>query len=252
MIQGGLSLNQCFSGFSHETMEFFMAIRFNNNRDFFHANHDWYDRAVRQPCLALAEDVQACVRAIDADIEVRPARVVSRINRDIRFSNDKSPYRDYMWLHFRRPTEHKGSTPGFYFDIGVDGVSCGMGFYDQNKPLMNALRYEILRSPEGVRTRVRPLEDRFLFCPKSFKRMKVPDSVPEDLRSWYTLKGFYLERPSNDMNLITSPTLADWIIESYEALAPLYRFLMDLVPLTDMPEAIIPAANESPVSDETH
>lgn len=241
MIREAYALNQCFTGFSHETIEFFMAIRFNNNREFFHANHDWYERAVRRPCLALAEDVQDCVRAIDPDIEVRPGRVVSRINRDIRFSNDKSPYRDYMWLHFHRPTEHKGATPGFYFDIGVDGVSCGMGFYDQNRPLMNALRCEILRSPEAVRALVQPLERDFVFCPKSFKRMRIPDSVPEALRDWYALKGFYMECPSNDMDRITSPALADWLIGCYEALTPLYRFLMQLTPLAEMPEEMLPA-----------
>ena len=241
MIREDSALNQCFTGFSHETIEFFMAIRFNNNREFFHANHDWYERAVRRPCLALAEDVQDCVRAIDPDIEVRPMRVVSRINRDIRFSNDKSPYRDYMWLHFRRPTEHKGSTPGFYFDIGVDGVSCGMGFYDQNKPLMNALRCEILRSPETVLALVQPLERDFLFCPKPFKRMRIPDSVPEALRAWYALKGFYMECPLNDMDRITSPGLANWLIGCYEALTPLYHFLMQLTPLAEMPEEMLPA-----------
>ena len=40
-----------FQGFSDETFEFFMAIQFNNNTEFFHGNHDWYTRAVRTPCL---------------------------------------------------------------------------------------------------------------------------------------------------------------------------------------------------------
>lgn len=226
-------MNQCFGGFSHETMEFFMAIRFNNNRDFFHANHDWYERAVRRPCLALAEDVQACIRAIDPDIEVRPARVISHINRDIRFSNDKSPYRDYMWLHFRRPTDNRGGTPGFYFDIGADGVSCGMGFYDQNKPLMNALRRELLHAPDAFAALVAPLQPQFCFYPKSFRRMKIPDGVPEELKMWYPLKGFYMEREESDMERISSPALASWLIESFDALAPLYRFLMELTPIED-------------------
>ena len=43
-----------FQGFSDETFEFFMAIQFNNNTEFFHSNHDWYVDAVRRPCLELA------------------------------------------------------------------------------------------------------------------------------------------------------------------------------------------------------
>ena len=91
-----------FQGFTDETFEFFMAIRFNNNTEFFHSNHDWYQRAVRTPCLELAAALSEAVGAVDDEIELRPNRVVSRINRDLRFSRDKSPYRDYMWLKLRR------------------------------------------------------------------------------------------------------------------------------------------------------
>ncbi|NLG25439.1 MAG: DUF2461 domain-containing protein, partial [Clostridiales bacterium] len=43
-----------FQGFTDRTFEFFMAIRFNNNREFFLANHDWYAQAVRDPMRSLA------------------------------------------------------------------------------------------------------------------------------------------------------------------------------------------------------
>ena len=54
-----------FQGFTDETFEFFMAIAFNNNTDFFHANHDWYLRAVREPCLQLAAALSDAVEAVD-------------------------------------------------------------------------------------------------------------------------------------------------------------------------------------------
>ena len=60
-----------------------LAIAFNNNMQFFHENHDWYLRAVRQPCLELADALGGVMEQIDEEIERRPNRVVSRINRDI-------------------------------------------------------------------------------------------------------------------------------------------------------------------------
>lgn len=92
-----------FQGFTEQTFEFFMAIRFNNNREFFLENHDWYQSSVRTPCLDLAAALGESVNALDPELETRPTKVLSRINRDVRFSNDKSPYRDYLWLAFRRP-----------------------------------------------------------------------------------------------------------------------------------------------------
>ena len=57
-----------FNGFTDETFEFFMAIAFNNNTEFFHANHDWYVRAVRQPCLELAGALSEVMTEIDDEI----------------------------------------------------------------------------------------------------------------------------------------------------------------------------------------
>ena len=228
-----------FSGYSHETYEFFMAIRFNNNREFFHANHDWYERAVRRPSILLAEALQDAVFEIDPDIEVRPNRAVSRINRDIRFSKDKSPYRDYIWLHYRRPAEEHGPIPAFYFDIGSSGeVSCGMGFYSQNRPMLNALRQYLMKDPDGFRAVIAPLQGKFDFFANTFKRISIPDSVPEDLCGWYSLKNFYLQRQTSDPAIIESPELANWVIKGFQELAPLYHFLMQLTPQDEIPADI--------------
>jgi uncharacterized protein (TIGR02453 family) len=154
-----------------------MAIRFNNNADFFHANHDWYKNAVREPSLALAEALAPVIEEIDDAFERRPNRVVSRINRDIRFSNDKSPYRDYLWLSFRRPKEdrERHGIPGFYMDIGVSGSSYGMGFYWPNKPLLNALRRRMTLEPDALTAILEPIEEQFTLHGDFYKRMPVPE-----------------------------------------------------------------------------
>ncbi len=137
-----------FRGFGKETFEFFTAIRFNNNRAFFLENRDWYRRAVREPALELAAALAGAVRDLDPALETRPEKVVSRINRDVRFSKDKSPYRDSIWLAFRRPGVERATTLGVYFDIGADGCCYGMGYYDENRAQMNALRRQIRVAPE--------------------------------------------------------------------------------------------------------
>lgn len=222
-----------FQGYTDETFEFFMAIRFNNNTDFFHSNRDWYLRSVREPSLALAEALSPTVEWLDEDLERRPNRVVSRINRDIRFSRDKSPYRDYIWLAFRRPGEERKSTVGVYFDISDSGASYGMGFYDENKPLMNALRRKILTEPEQVLAALEGVRGEFTLFPKSYRRMAIPESVPEALRELYPLKGFYFEKSLSDFGLIKSPALADEVIAGYRRMAPLYRLFRSLVPIAD-------------------
>lgn len=222
-----------FQGYSDETFEFFMAIRFNNNADFFHSNRDWYLRGVREPSLALAEALAPTIEWLDDSLERRPNRVVSRINRDIRFSRDKSPYRDYLWLGFRRPKEDRSTSAGLYFDLSDSGGSCGMGYYRGSRPLMNAWRRRILVEPDVLENLVRPVLGEFKLYAESYRRMVIPEDVPELLRPLYPVKGFYFERELNDFSLLKSPALADEIARSFRVLAPLYRYLSALVPEED-------------------
>lgn len=222
-----------FQGYNDETFEFFMAIRFNNNADFFHSNRDWYLRGVREPSLALAEALSETVESIDDSLERRPNRVVSRINRDIRFSNDKSPYRDYIWLSFHRPKEDRSTSAGLYFDLSASGGSYGMGYYRAAKPLMNALRRRMVTEPEKLVELMSPVLSEFTLFTDNYRRMAVPTDLPEMLRQLYPTRGFYFEKPLNDFALLKSPALAEEIARGYRVLAPMYQYLQTLTPEED-------------------
>ena len=223
-----------FQGFSDETFEFFMAIRFNNNREFFQSNRDWYLRAVREPCLALAEALNPAVEALDDELERRPGRVVSRINRDIRFSHDKSPYRDYIWLAFRRPGEQRSTTLGVYFDISASGAAWGMGYYAENRAMMNGLRRRLLAEPDTFLNLWQPVTEEFpLHVERPIKRLPIPESLHPALRQWYPMRSFYLQRDCRDFALMKSPKLADAIADGFAKLAPMYRYLTGIVPEPD-------------------
>ena len=222
-----------FQGFSDETFEFFMAVAFNNNTEFFHDNRDWYLRAVREPCLALAEALAGTIEAIDGSLERRPNRVVSRINRDIRFSRDKSPYRDYMWLSFHHTGEDRHTQPGFYWEISARGAACGMGIYEGNRPLLNGLRRSLLAEPDAFLKCWTPVRQDFRLVAQCFKRMKPPEALHPALVPWYPLRSFYLEKDIGDFNLIKSPALAEEIAEGFQRLTPLYRFFKRLQPAGD-------------------
>jgi len=219
-----------FNGFHSGTIEFLMAIRFNNNREFFLENREWYERDVREPARALADALGETVRAMDPYLEIRPQRVVSRINRDVRFSRDKSPYRDNVWLAFRRPGEERNTALGVYFDLSVEGGCFGMGYYDENRPMMNALRRQILTAPEQFLELSERAMRGFTLYPKAMKRMPIPESLPEALRPWYALRGFYMERELRDFSLLYSSALVGELCDGYRQLTPFYQYLTALAP----------------------
>jgi len=217
-----------FQGYSNETFEFFMAIRFNNNRPFFQDNRDWYLRAVREPSYALAQELAPLAEEIDPNLERRPHRVVSRINRDIRFSRDKSPYRDCTWLSFHHTDGDKGKLPGLFFELRDSGGYCGSGFYKGNKPLTDAIRTRILARPDEVLDLYRPVAEEFVFYADINSRISIPDEVPPELRALYASRTFYFEKEIADFDLIRSPRLADVLKADFKRLAPLYRYIISL------------------------
>ena len=222
-----------FQGFTDETFEFFMAIAFNNNTEFFHSNHDWYLRAVRQPCLELAAALSDAVEAIDPDLERRPNRVVSRINRDLRFTRDKSPYRDCMWLSFHHTGEDRHATPGYYFEITAKGASYGLGFYEEHRARMNGLRRRLVTEPEAMLSRWNPLRDDYALHLDGFKRMKLPEDLHPELRVWYPVRTFYMDRDLSDPAVLKSPDLAKVLAEGFDRLSPMYHYIMDIAPEPD-------------------
>ncbi len=221
-----------FKGFTSRTDEFFMAIRFNNNMQFFHENHDWYEEAIRNPLKELAADLGPAVELLDPRLERRPQKVVSRINRDIRFSNDKSPYRDYMWLSFRPPRTEQSGTLGLYFDISATSSSYGMGIYNENRPLMNGLRRLLAADAEPFLAAARPAMREFTLFGSAFKRMKVPPSVPEEAKPWYPLRGFWIEKDLSRTD-ISTPALVDEIARGIALMTPLYRYILEIEPIDD-------------------
>ena len=222
-----------FSGFTDETFQFFAAIRFNNNVSFFHSNHDWYERAVREPLKDLAAELGETVLSIGENLETRPEKVVSRINRDIRFSKDKSPYRDHMWLSFRRPGTPQGSELCIYVAVDVSGCEVGFGIHDQVRPLMNAIRREIRVNPEGFERDARAAFSALTLGGEAYRRMKVPENLPPLCAQFYPLKGFWMFKGFTDPELLRSPRLAEEIRQTLRVhIAPLFRHIASLPPET--------------------
>lgn len=217
-----------FEGFPKEMPAFFTMLSFNNTRAFFEENRALYESAVRAPLLALAEALVPVALSIDPLFDARPSRIISRIRRDTRFSRNKSPYREYMWLGFRRLGESREETCGFYFDFSATEAHWGCGYYHAQRGYMDALRASLVRDSEGALAIVTEprFAGQFNLCGEAYVRQfGPPESLPEPLRPLYAKKSLYAEHTLDDLSLLFKPALADAVAEGFEALAPFYRLL---------------------------
>ena len=217
-----------FTGFTQDAIDFLTDIRFNNNQAFYEANKARYEEHVKAPLRALCDEMAPVVQLIDPRLDTRPGRTMSRIRRDTRFSRDKSPFRDHVWLGWRYPNERRSEGFGMYWGFGPDWIGWGCGCYATDKPLMDALRLHIRRQPDEVReVLASPVLARYTLYGESYHRIAVPDDVPEDLRSLYVRKGFGLEYNGDEeaWRQLRSHEMADVLTAELNAMAPLQQLM---------------------------
>lgn len=218
-----------FTGFTQDAVDFLTDIRFNNNQQFYESNKQRYEEKVKAPLRELCDEMTPVVQLIDPRLDTRPGRTMSRIRRDTRFTKDKSPFRDHVWLGWRYPNERRSEGFGMYWGFGPDWLGWGCGCYATDKPLMDALRLHIRRAPEEVRDALHQpaLEGRFEFYGEDYKKIAVPDDVPEDLRGLYVKKGFGIEHKGDEREwaMLRTHEMADLLAADLAAMAPLQQLM---------------------------
>ena len=220
-----------FTGFTDETIQFFLDLRFHNHADFFHANHDRYVETVQKPFYRLIDVLAGTALDIDPQMEVRPHRCLSRIHRDTRFSKDKSPYRDHLWFLFRKSAEPREKSLFFYGEFGPGRLDWGMGIWGENRELMDAFRRKTAAFPDRMSALISGLrlpERGMSLGGDAFRRFPVPEQVPPELHRWYRAKNMYVGKDAPEFSAAFSEKLADEMRTDFLALAPLYRVFRGL------------------------
>lgn len=215
-----------FEGFSQQAFDFLAELAFQNHKAFYEENRQRYETYVKAPMLDMARALAPTVEAIDTGLDTTPARALSRIRRDTRFSKDKSPYRSNAWLSFRPIGEKMEGTAGFWFEIDIGRISYGMGTFGMNTSLRDGMRRAIAYEPKTV---LALLEDprlaRFSLQGDAYKRLAIPAGTPPILEALYRKKSFYFEHARSHDERTFSPALADEVAQGFLALSDLYAFV---------------------------
>jgi uncharacterized protein (TIGR02453 family) len=121
-------------------MTFLRGLARHNDREWFEARRPVYERAVRAPMLALADEITHAMEAFAPD-HLRPAnKVVLRIYRDTRFSANKLPYKTHLAAWWARRGMEKTSGGGYYLQISPAGVMLAAGVYMPEREQLLQLR----------------------------------------------------------------------------------------------------------------
>lgn len=131
-----------FPGFPKPCLTFFRNLAKNNNKTWFDEHKGDYAEHVLAPArgfvLALGERLRKISPGIQADPRVN--RSLFRINRDTRFSKDKTPYKTHLGLWFWDGPGKRMESSGFYFQLEPKNLMLGVGIYCFPKDLLETYR----------------------------------------------------------------------------------------------------------------
>jgi uncharacterized protein (TIGR02453 family) len=137
-----------FTRFGPEFLAFFDDLSANQNRDWFQAHKSDYENHIKYPMQALLMALNKEFEAAEIPLSADPKRSISRINRDVRFSNDKSPYKTYISGTMTR--DAGDMSPGLvYLQFGQDELFIGAGFYLFEPDALAAFRLAIARASDA-------------------------------------------------------------------------------------------------------
>ena len=200
-----------FAGFGPKALPFFKALKFHQSREWFEANRETYESAVKGPMGDLVEDVAERLRRAKIPIKGDRKSSLFRIHRDVRFSANKDPYKTHAGVVLTRLGDK--NDPGLlYFHLSPGACFFAAGFYLPDPDRLARLRAGAAGGPKAFKAMTAKLkraglalsaEDSLKRAPRGFEAIDDPE-----IAAATRLKSMICQRPVAEA-AIASPGLAD-------------------------------------------
>ncbi len=134
--------------FSRQFFVFFEALRVNNNTEWFRSNKSVYEKDVKIPFERFIQDLIDEMRKFDLGVPLHANEAILRINRDIRFSKDKSPYNLNRTALISAGGKRDKSYPGIYLRFSTESAGIMGGCYGPDTSQIGRIRNYIAKHPK--------------------------------------------------------------------------------------------------------
>jgi len=226
-----------FDGFPAEAITFLRDLRENNNKAWFDANKTTYVDAVREPArafvAALGTRLQEEFPNVTFDTRTNGSGSLMRINRDVRFSKDKSPYKTNIAMMFWEGDGKKTEKPGFGLQFNADGFGLMAGQFGFSKAMLTAYREAVAGDDLGPALleavdQVTSTGD-YTINGAHYKRVPRGYDADHPRADWLKYNALWASMPENtDSAIITSPAFIDVCMQHFTNMAPIQQWLVQV------------------------
>jgi uncharacterized protein (TIGR02453 family) len=210
------------------TLDFLTGLKCNNNRDWFAANRPAYLDAKNNFESFVQEVIDQIIvfEPIMKGLEAKSC--VFRINRDIRFSNDKSPYKSHFGAFIVKGGKNNGDKyAGYYFHIEPGKSIMAGGAYVPPSPWLSAIREKISEQPDEFRKITSAKNFVEYFGKVDGEKLKsAPKGYPRNHPQieLLKLKSYLIVNEVAD-KIVLSDVFFDNVIKVFKAMKPLNDYL---------------------------
>ncbi len=221
-----------FKGFPKELPKFLSRLEKNNTIAWFSAHKEDYESFVKHPSEEFVSVMGEKLRIFCPGINAIPKvnKSLFRINRDIRFSGDKSPYKTNLGILFWEGPGKRMESSGFYFHLEGDMMMLGCGLYVFPKPIMLKFREALMDKKKGKELQkiIEPfISDGYGMGTKYYKKIPKEFSPSSEFEKEYLLYSglsTYMEFPIPD--ILFSPEIIEFTRSHFEKMNPLHRWIV--------------------------
>ncbi|MCV3270733.1 DUF2461 domain-containing protein [Roseobacter sinensis] len=215
-----------FDHFSPAALTFLRDLKANNRRDWFQANKPVYEAEIRDPAKHFGVAMSAALEALTGAPHLPK---IYRINRDIRFSKDKTPYNTHLHLSFA-PQPATANTPMWFFGLNTEKLSLGCGVFQFDKPGLAAFRARVsgTAGAQLIDLTARLAGKGVRVSPPELKRVPPGFDAAHPHSEVLRRKGFAAWIDLPDTRFVTAPGLVKRTTQALERLHPVFDILRHL------------------------
>ena len=224
-----------FRGFPPQAQSFLKELAANNRRDWFEGHRQDFAEFIQEPARAFTSALGERLQEISPRITYDPATngrgSIQRLQRDTRFSKDKSPYNTYVDIAFWQEDGDGKRTerPGFYFHMTPDSAAIRVGMHEFPKALLGRYRQAVAENGSGgelQHTVAALTEAGCQVGGEHYKRVPVGYDRDHERAELLRYNGLYSVSPPVPPAALVAATLVDDCFALGEKMAPIYSWLV--------------------------
>ena len=224
------SFDELMSYFDPDFLEFFSELDQDNNKKWFDRNRKRYLKTIKEPFYEFIQELIIRLQQEDSELFTEPKESIFRVNRDLRFTKDKTPYKLHVSASMSTGGRKAMDAPGYYIQLSYNRMMFGGGLYNPSREGLYNIRSYIALHPDELSRLVQEESFTKVFIKllgKKNKRLlpEFKETLALEPATLIDHKQFYYMRESPDTELILQKDFPDKIIAYYKAGISINNFL---------------------------